>query len=166
MTRAPARKRRGPGLRVEKHHLPTGSSGCRIRTCRRQRCGVRGPHKRDRRPPLVRWKLRCPRRSRTASRRRAIQRCSCPPFPLLPIAVLLVVPSAGVGAPRDFMAPCTCDGLSCQASPETSIGPPALTWNYVRVLRSTSTCLALLRAVMPTSHCCAERATERRPGPA
>jgi hypothetical protein len=60
VTRAPARERRGPGFTGLLHHLPTVSSGCRIRTCRRRRLRVRGSHLRDRRPPLVRWKLRCP----------------------------------------------------------------------------------------------------------
>jgi hypothetical protein len=32
-----------------------------------------------------------------------------PPFPLLTISVLL---TTGAGAPRDFMAPSTCGGLS------------------------------------------------------
>lgn len=132
MTRAPALSRRGPGLRVEKHHLPTGSSGCHIRTCRRRRCGVRGSHKRDRRPPLVRWKLRCPPQS-----------CNCvlvagdptvfsPPFPLLPICGAVVLP-AGVEAhatswPRTRAANCPARPGAESASPRLFC--PDL--NYIR----------------------------------
>src|SRR4051812_44052821 len=39
---------------------------------------------------------------------------------------MLVVLPAGAGAPRDFMAPSTCGGLFCQASPEPAsarLGP-------------------------------------------
>jgi hypothetical protein len=61
MTRAPALQAPGPRVTGLLHHLPTGSSACRIRTDRElQRVAVRGSHKRDRRPPHVRWKLRCP----------------------------------------------------------------------------------------------------------
>ncbi len=42
---------------------------------------MRGSRKRDRRPPLVRGKLRCPP-DRKSGRWRAIQRCTGPPFPL------------------------------------------------------------------------------------
>lgn len=64
-------------------------------------------------------------------------------FHSLTFAVL----STGVGAPRDFMAPPTCGGLSHQASPEPALArPSALTWNYARVLSFTSTfCLAYPR---------------------
>src|SRR3954454_20126485 len=71
-----------------------------------------------------------------------------PPFPLLPTSVVL---TAGVGAHATSRPRTRTADLSCQAEPRTSIGPPCLpapTWNYVRVLTSTSTCLA---AVIETS---------------
>ncbi|MEU8372153.1 hypothetical protein AB0C22_03420 [Micromonospora sp. NPDC048894] len=56
-----------------------------------------------------------------------------------------VVLSIGVGAPRDFMAPSTCNGLSHQASPEPALAHlSALTWNYIRVLSFTITLLLCL----------------------
>jgi len=69
------------------------------------------------------------------------------------MCVMPVVLSAGAGAPRDFMAPSTCGGLSCQASPEpASARLPALTWNYVKVLPSASLLpRALPGAVINTS---------------
>jgi len=75
----------------------------------------------------------------------------CPPFPLLPLPVVL---STGVGAPRKLHGPATCGGFVHQAGPRTCIGPAsiALTWNYARVLSSTSLPLAVLPlAVLPTS---------------
>src|SRR3954467_8089254 len=54
-----------------------------------------------------------------------------------------VVLPAGVGAPRNFVAPHTCGELSCQAGRCISIARllrPDLTWNYIRGLPSTSTC--------------------------
>ena len=89
-----------------------------------------------------------------------------PPFPLLPISVERVVLPTGVGDPRDFMAPSTCGGLSCQASPEpASARLRAVTWNYVTVLPSTSVCLAVLRAVItvPTA---VPSEPRKYPGPA
>ena len=74
----------------------------------------------------------------TASWWRAIQRCSGPPFPLLPISVVL---SAGAGAPRYFHGPAHVRRTVVPAGPVSA--PPALTWSYVRVLP----CLAL-HAVM------------------
>jgi hypothetical protein len=72
-----------------------------------------------------------------------------PPFPLLPISVVLVVLPAGVGAPRDFMAPSTCGGLCCRRAPKPHRPAVlhALTWNYVKVLRTTTRCLTLLYRV-------------------
>jgi hypothetical protein len=149
MTRAPAQKRRGPGFTGQKHHLPTGTSACRIRTCRHQRHRVRGSHKRDRRPPLVRWKLRCPPRrlhvrhggGRSNGVRPSLSSASQQLF-LNNCVVLL----AGAGAPRDFMAPTTYDEQG--ASPErASARPRALTWNYVKVLW----CLTLLYLAVSTS---------------
>jgi hypothetical protein len=91
---------------------------------------------------------------------RAIQRCSGPPFPLLPVSLVLVVLPAGAGAPRDFMAPLTCGELSCQASPEpASARLSALTWNDVRVFTFPFTCLAVLRGDQHR-HRDAERATK------
>ena len=95
-----------PGPRVTglKHHLPTGSSGCRIRTGRRDgigcedRISVTGDH--------LSFDGNCGVRPRagTACWRRAIQRCSALPFLCFYLS-LPVVLSAGVGAPRNFMAP-------------------------------------------------------------
>lgn len=60
-----------------------------------------------------------------------------PPFPLLANPVL---PPAGVGAPRDFMAPHTYGGSPYIQGGTLSLHWPhlrALTWNYVKVLSCT-----------------------------
>jgi hypothetical protein len=63
---------------------------------------------------------------------RAIQRCSFLPF----LCYFFLCCGPPVPEPHaNFMAPPTCGGLSCQASPgPTSARLRALTWNYVRVL--------------------------------
>jgi hypothetical protein len=48
---------------------------------------------------------------------------SSPPFPLLRMSV---VPSTGVEAPRNFMAPNTCGELSCQAGTRNKHRPALL----------------------------------------
>jgi hypothetical protein len=111
-SRGPRRqKRRGPRVTGQKHHLPTGTSVCRIRTSRIGLRRVRGSRKRDRRPPLVRWKLRCPRRAMNLPAA-GDPTVYGPPFPLTSLNSCLLL-SAGVRAPRDFMAPNTCDGTYC-----------------------------------------------------
>src|SRR3954465_9162622 len=79
----------GPRVTGRKHHLPTCTSVCHIRTGRRRRREVRGSHKRDRRPPLVRWKLRCPHQSCNGILVAGDPTVFAPPFPLLPIPVVL-----------------------------------------------------------------------------
>jgi hypothetical protein len=131
----------GPRVMGRKHHLPTGSSGCRIHTGRHSRRAVRGSHKRDRRPPHVRWKLRCPPQNSKAVLTAGDPTVFGPPFPLLPLPVAPVVPPAGVRAPRNFMAPHTYGGSSCiRPGPETASALPAVapTGNFAEVLTATT----------------------------
>jgi hypothetical protein len=79
---------------------------------------VRGSHERDRRPPLsldgncgVHSRLKCVLETGDPT-------VFVPSLSSDSIAVVLAVLPAGAGAPRDFMAPSTCGGLSCQAGPE------------------------------------------------
>jgi hypothetical protein len=59
-----------------------------------------------------------------------------------------VVLTAGVRAPRDFMAPHTCDGSLHQAEAETCIGPASGCPDLELRQGLDCTYLALLRAVM------------------
>ena len=133
--RGPRRgKRRGPRFTGQKHHLPTATSGCRIRTSRSGLRQVRGSHKRDRRPPLVRWKLRCPRRAMKPAgggRSNGVRPSLSSDF-----LVSYLMLSAGVRTPRDFMAPNTCDGTYCCGEAlQTDVGPPLPTAMVVLVLQ-------------------------------
>ena len=90
ITRAPALEAPGPKGYGSKHHLPTGTSDCHIRTSPAFGLRVRGSRKRDRRPPLVRWKLRCPRPAHHVRPVAGDPTVYGPPFPLTSSITCLV----------------------------------------------------------------------------
>lgn len=151
MTRAPAREAPGPGVTGQKHHRPTD---CRFVVSAPAALG--GPRCED-------------RISVTGDHLSFDGNCGVRPSALScvletgdPTVFGPSLSSAsgfcGAGrAARRCRSPTRLHGpvhvrrTSCQAGPEPAVHLPALTWNYVRVFLSTSTCLALLCAVISTS---------------
>jgi hypothetical protein len=155
----------GPRVMGSQHHLPTDSSACLFRTCRHSRLAVRGSHKRDRRPPHVRWRLRCPPQNSETVLTAGDPTVLGPPFPLLPFLwVPCYLPASEPHA--NFTAPHAYGESSCiRLSPELASALPAsaLTWSYAKVLSCTALlkyCLTEVLAMM-LCHRRAERATKR-----
>jgi hypothetical protein len=119
-------KRRGPRVAGQKHHLPTGASGCRIHTSPVFGCRVRGSHKRDRRPPLVRWtttvSASSPSRAAGGGRSNGVRPSLSSDFLLSATSCW----SAGAGTPRDFWPRTRATNLlTCGEAQIPDVGPAA-----------------------------------------
>jgi hypothetical protein len=123
MTRAPAQKHRGPGLRVyhtiyrQTRRLAFSAPAANARLV------ARGSHKRDRRPPHVRWNLRCPPQNLTSVLSAGDPTVLGPPFPLLPFLWCRRT-NCRCGSPTQTSRPRTrAAEFLHQAEPRDCIGP-------------------------------------------